>query len=1603
MNTTTNDINNTSATVNNSNALSNSLPTAMPGIELTGTIASSHADELTIMRQDLESLISELKGVTLQKAQLNRIQDKSAEEKQQVKALVDKQLSLQREIKAMKDTMEVFNADLPSVSSGSSAGSSVGTKPPFKIDPRFVPAFRVVGVNEDRNTKVDELKIFSSVDSFMSRIAKIIHGAHGDKEVDWDPVLSLAMPYDQDNWYSDNLGRYARDYNWEQVKVIMRARFISRDSMVQKAIEVFNCKMRKNESPQQYGNRFHNLVREAGLTNCDVLAMLYLLSLPTELRRQTLLAFCARAGNDDRLPKNLDEIIKLSDMVSVPKRTASEVDDSSSVSSSSADSARQYKKAKKHHKSYYCVHHKKQVFHKSENCKLAKQPSNDEKCRRCNLSWFPGHKCANNGKYGSSGKAKTHVGNTHFGNRHNVQVNHLTENADEQADKALPEAHPGDAALDDMDVDAALIDLDDLDQYQLDEDNTNASAGKFLCTTQLHVNPYLLKTPLLIQNKRLLGLIDTGAEISVINKAVCDANKWSYSPVSGKILFAGKDSTVKRIGMTEPLELRYNQRTFTHQFEVMDMEQHNVILGYDLLPKLGIALLGVAAQWDDQLDSQASDPSVYDAYKRLKPNDSPIGNLAQQQAFHKAIKPFLTANANIPKTSFCTIPESVIDLSSVGSNTSYQRQYPLPFSARPIIDAQIQKWLDDGVIVTAPIDTKWNSPLTLADKKDANGNKIGKRLCLDPRHINRYLQDDRYPLPTINEIFQALGGSTIFTTLDLTNAFHRFKIRTQDRPITTFTYNQRQYMFRGCPFGLKPISSKFQRVMNIIFKDMPFVRTFVDDIVIFSPDLEIHVTHVQQAIHALTQANLILNPAKCHFAQKAVYLLGFCISAQGKSLDTRKVANVMDWPIPRTGKDIQRFMGVVNYFRDHIARMSHISAPVDALRNAGSLEGIWTNEHMKAFNQVKQELVKNVLLHFPNLNEPFHVATDASKYGIGAALFQRIKGKEQCISFMARALSPSERNYSTTKRELLGIIYALQKFHPYLWGQHFTLYTDHRSLTYLNTQKLANPMMLNWFDILLDYNFSIVHLPGIHNVLPDRLSRLFTPDEFSEGDDNNDNDEENKKSKDTRSPSRSIKTGITKRRQENKRVFHVRIHSKTPKDVMTPPESERSKELERVHEIIGHAGAEHLVRFLRRESINWSNILQDAVEFVRKCPQCQHNNIAKKGYHPLRPIYAYIPGDHWAIDLATFNQVSTSGNTYMLVMVDICTRFCILRALPNKQSDTLVKTLTQVFCDFGIPRIVQSDNGKEFKNSNMKNLAQSLGFHHRFSTPYHPRGNGIAERFVQTATEIIRKKTEGASRDWDYHIPSTQLAINMRVSKRLSTPPFSLMFARDMRTFRDDSPTPKEPMTYEELVKRLEHMQEIVFPALKDKVEAYNRIMKNKFDTTHRLIDFPEKSHVMVKVQSRGTKLAPAYEGPYTVLRKTTGGTYTLQDETGALMPRDYVPSELKLISQDEVVPIDELYELEAIIKHRGKPGNRQYLVRWKGYGPEDDQWLKPDAFTDPDFIVQYWQRRNEDEKQAPATDHHGKPIKVTTSKRKSTNTRKPTSSRQKRQKRSSA
>lgn len=200
--------------------------------------------------------------------------------------------------------------------------------------------------------------------------------------------------------------------------------------------------------------------------------------------------------------------------------------------------------------------------------------------------------------------------------------------------------------------------------------------------------------------------------------------------------------------------------------------------------------------------------------------------------------------------------------------------------------------------------------------------------------------------------------------------------------------------------------------------------------------------------------------------------------------------------------------------------------------------------------------------------------------------------------------------------------------------------------------------------------------------------------------------------------------------------------------------------------------------------------------------------------------------------------------------------------------------------------------------------------------------------------------------------------INCKITKRLLTSPFNLMFARKMSNdyplFADPA-EPMEPMTNDELLQRIEYMSDIVFPAIKERTDVYNKMMKDQFDRKHRLVNIPVGSFVVVRKKGIQKSLAPVYEGPYQVVRKTDRNNYTLKDELGLLLPREYTPSEMKLVSQDAVIAKEDIYEFDAIVDHRGEPGSREYKIRWKNYTAADDSWITADMFTDTQAIVNYW------------------------------------------------
>lgn len=1368
-------------------------------------------------------------------------------------------------------------------------------------------------------------EIFDSVYDFCMQFKTILE-AHGlSLDENWERLLPMSLNKEQRSWFEEKLKN--KNLYWKQAESILLDHYDTPYRKFLLMVKVWKLKQVSGEPVREYSAKFQKLRRQAGLEDGLPLVLSFWCSLLESVRKVASVALSSRYGT--KLPDNVESIIGLV--------IAATNDSDIYVTDNLGDSS----KYKGHERSK-----KRSSFHSgyvSKDSYESNKASSKNNCYYCSQPWYQGHRCKEFLQAKKKQKVSRMAKSRNFGSSR-LENDNSDDDENEKRLLALSLA-------------------------------CKSSSKKDIVTRdfkQKKTNDIIF--PILINNSiRTYSLLDTGASISSVDHEFCKNNKIPIQYINhiNKDLITkankyeyyirafDKESYIKRIG-TCVLNITCNNKTIKRTFEVMnltdtDEDTFHISIGTDYMALIGLGVSGLPMHFDDHdslgqiIESERRYNNTSELLESIEAENALLENCpaCKPDEFKSAmdfIQPYIDANQDIPKGSFCTIAESVVSLDTPPNVTAYKKPYPVPLKMMDVVDDQITEWLDNGIIKTAPANTEWNTPLTVVKKTDAKGFTKGYRVCHDPRHINCLLKTiDRMPLPIISDLFEDLKGATIYSTLDLKSAFNSLRLNPKDAHKLSFTWRGVQYQPIGTVFGIKHVSSQFQRTMSIVLDGLPFVRFFVDDIVCASQSVEDHKEHLKQIIQRLTDVNLKLNPDKCRFFQNEIYLLGFHISPKGISMDRRKLANVLEFPQPKTGKDIMRYCGLINYFRTLIPNVSTIMAPLDPLRHEKSLDNLWTEKHQQAFDNLKKALLNDTVLSYPDMNAPFSISCDASLTGIGSVLYQKIDGQIQYISFIAKSLSKSERKYSATKRELLALVFSLKRFHKYVYGSTFTLYTDHKALTYIHTQRVANLMMISWMDTILQYDFKIVHLPGISNVLPDALSRLFE----------NDYELSNELGGD-----KSIMRSRVARK----------IQEELPKlesgEYFAPPtQEERIKLLSREHSK-GHFGVQAILQALKRNGIYWLNLKKDANELIQACIPCQRHNIIQKGYNPLRPVLATLPGDSWGIDLAGPFTTSIRGNNYLLVMIDIASKFYILRAIPDKSALSVATEILDVICTFGPMRKLQSDHGTEFINSLVNSIKENLGFNHALISQYHPRGNGASERAVQSAVKTIKKQINGNVAEWDMKVPPTQLFLNSKYNVRTKSTPFSLMFGRNANDFEDFSKIKDQP-TSRKLNKELQHkiqfMSEVVYPAVYEQVKRVTNKQKAIFDKSHKMIDIPVGSTVMILITDKQNKLDPHYKGFYKIVRKTAAGTYVLRNEKGFIEPRNYPPSLLKVTSSDIIPEDDIFYEVEAIIGHKRDSYNQYlYRCRWLNYDDSHDTWEPADNFTDSKFITEYWRRIGE-------------------------------------------
>ncbi|KAD6453055.1 hypothetical protein E3N88_07760 [Mikania micrantha] len=392
---------------------------------------------------------------------------------------------------------------------------------------------------------------------------------------------------------------------------------------------------------------------------------------------------------------------------------------------------------------------------------------------------------------------------------------------------------------------------------------------------------------------------------------------------------------------------------------------------------------------------------------------------------------------------------------------------------------QLEELLDLGFI--RPSVSPWGAPVLFVKKKDGT-----MRLCIDYRELNKITIRNRYPLPRIDDLFDQLQGAKCFSKIDLRSGYHQLKIKDSDISKSAFRTRYGHYEFVVMPFGLTNAPAVFMDLMNRVFHDFldKFVIVFIDDILVYSKSKKEHEEHLRAVLEILRQKKLYAKFSKCDFWLDKVAFLGHVISAEGIMMDPAKVEAITKWPVPTSVTEIRSFLGLAGYYRRFVEGFSKIVLPLTQLLRKG-VKYSWNDEREKSFQELKKRLVSAPILSLPSGTGGYQIYSDASKKGLGCVLMQHGK----VIAYASRQLKPYEVNYPTHDLELAAVIFALKIWRHYLYGDSCDIFTDHKSLKYICTQKELNMRQRRWLELLKDYDANIQYHPGKANVVADALSR----------------------------------------------------------------------------------------------------------------------------------------------------------------------------------------------------------------------------------------------------------------------------------------------------------------------------------------------------------------------------------------------------------------------------------------------------------------------------------------------------------------------------------
>ena len=714
-----------------------------------------------------------------------------------------------------------------------------------------------------------------------------------------------------------------------------------------------------------------------------------------------------------------------------------------------------------------------------------------------------------------------------------------------------------------------------------------------------------------------------------------------------------------------------------------------------------------------------------------------------------------------------------------------QKPRRLPFVKLEKAQEAIKEMHEQGII--EPSISPWCAPIVLVKKKDGT-----QRFCVDYRKLNSVTKKDSFPLPRIDATLDALAGSKWFSTLDMKSGYWQVAVEESDKEKTAFSAGYGLWQFTVMPFGLCNAPATFERLMELVLAGLPWnvCLLYLDDILVHAQTFDEEILNLRDVFGRFRSANLKLNPKKCELFKTKVLYLGHVVSREGVSTNPSKIDAVAFWPTPKNKRELREFLGLCSYYRKFIKSFADIASPLHHLVEKET-EFVWSEQCSEAFNELKRLLTSAPVLAYPIASGKYTLDTDASEGGIGAVLSQEQNGHQRVIAYFSRSLSRSERNYCVTRKELLAVVKAIEKFHCYLYGQRFVVRTDHASLRWLLNFRQPEGQVARWLQKLQEYDFEIVHRTGKSHVNADALSRRPCYDSackfcssLEEKDalhhstcecgtvrnGNNQNEpllltwtQEELRTLQMQDPdirpivewksvgkrpdwqdicamntatksywaqwdSIVMVNGILYRRWEGP-------YGKEERHLYLTPKAIYDDILRNLHDLptSGHFGVKKTLARVRQR-FYWANLRWTVENWCRRCEKCA----SRKGYPrrvkaPLKLYNVGAPMERIAVDVLGPLPKSDAGNQYILIAQDYFTKWPEAFPIPDQRAVTVAEVLvSQFFTRFGTPVELHSDQGRNFESETFQEVCRLLGIHRTRTTTHHLQSDEMVERFNQT-------------------------------------------------------------------------------------------------------------------------------------------------------------------------------------------------------------------------------------------------------------------------------